>query len=81
MSSRVSLSLLAFVCGLAVMFVSTYYGLIPVPELRLHMATEIFVLVGGVMVVIGWIKIFRRRSQSRSEELSLEPKLNPGEAD
>ncbi len=50
------------------MFLLTYYRVVPVPDLQPNIITAILVLIGVAMVVIGWIRIFRRRPQRRSEE-------------
>ena len=68
MPSRVSLSVLAFICGMAVMFLLAYYQVVSVPELRPNITTAIIVLIGVAMVVVGWVRIFRRRPQRRPKE-------------
>ncbi len=51
------------------MFLLTYYRVVPVPDLQPNIITAIFVLIGVAMVVVGWVRIFRRRPQrSQSEQ-------------
>ncbi len=61
MPSRVSLSVLAFVCGLAIMFLGAVYGIIPIPNANPNLITTIIVLVGLLAVAVGWVRIFGRR--------------------
>ena len=70
MHSRVSLSLLAFVCGAAVLYVMEFYGLVSVPTYGGDVATTVIVAFGGLCTVVGWIRIFRRRPQGPGDASS-----------
>ena len=70
MHSRVSLSLLAFVCGAAVLYVVEFYGLVSVPKYEADIGTTVIVAFGGLCTVVGWIRIFRRRPQGPSDASS-----------
>jgi cytochrome c biogenesis protein CcdA len=61
MPSRISLSILAFICGLAVMFVGGAYGVVTIPTAAADATTLIIVIVGLLAMAVGWIRIFARR--------------------
>ena len=67
MPSRISLSVLAFVCGLAVMFIAAAYGLVRIPMAEVGATSLIIVLVGLLAMAVGWIKIFSRRPARATE--------------
>ena len=67
MPSRISLSVLAFVCGLAVMFIAAAYGIVRIPIAEVGTVSLIVVLIGLLAVAVGWIRIFSRRPVRANE--------------
>jgi len=67
MPSRISLSVLAFICGLAIMFIAAAYGVVGIPAAEVGTTSVIVVLIGMLAIAVGWIRIFLRRP-SRSDE-------------
>ena len=67
MPSRVSLSVLAFICGLAIMFVAAAYNLVTIPQAAMNTTTLIIVFVGLLAITVGWVRIFSRRPQRNNE--------------
>ena len=63
MPSRALLSLLAFVCGSAIMFLLAYYNFVPRPEPQPNITISIIALIVVAIVVVGWVLIFRRRNK------------------
>ena len=67
MPSRVSLSLLAFISGLVIMFVAAAYQLVDIPKASANTIGLILLFGGLIIMAIGWIRIFSRRPQRNSE--------------
>ncbi len=67
MPSRVLLSLLAFICGMAIMYLFAAYRVFGIPDATPTIYTTIFVLIGLALIVTGWVRIFRRRPPEHSD--------------
>lgn len=67
MPSRISLSVLAFICGLAIMFIAAAYSVVSIPTAEVGATSLIAVLIGLLAVAVGWIRIFSRRP-ARADE-------------
>ncbi|MDH5748033.1 MAG: hypothetical protein OEY85_01860 [Rhodospirillales bacterium] len=61
MSSRVTLSVLAFVSGAAFMNALLFYGLVPMPKFNTDMWSHIFILFGLGLCALAWWRVFSRR--------------------
>lgn len=61
MPSRLSLSILGAVFGAVVFYFLMYYGVIPLKKADGHIVTDVIVGIAGLMVVVGWWRIFSRR--------------------
>ena len=71
MSSRVSLSILAFVVGAALMLVALSFFSIAI-QTQHTLVTLLALVVAAVCVVAGWVRIFRRRPQARQADPATE---------
>jgi cytochrome c biogenesis protein CcdA len=70
MPSRISLSVLAFICGLAIMFIAAAYGVVRIPAAEVGTTSVIVVLIGMLAIAVGWIRIFMRRPSRSDENIS-----------
>ncbi len=65
MSSRVTLSILAFVTGGAFMHAMLFYGLAPAPHFNTDIGSHIFILFGLGLCALAWWRVFSRRPQQK----------------
>ena len=61
MPSRLPLSILGALFGSVVFYFLMYYGVIPLKKADGHIVTDVIVGIAGLMVAVGWWRIFSRR--------------------
>jgi hypothetical protein len=66
MSSRVTLSILAFFCGSAFTYALLFYGLAPMPRFNTDLVSHIVIVIGLCLCALAWWRVFARRPQNPS---------------
>ncbi len=66
MTSRVTLSILAFISGGAFMYALIFYGLAPTPRFNTGVVSHIFIIFGLGLCALAWWRVFSRRTRQRT---------------